>query len=92
VSTKACSNSLPLVSPTALRALVVEGKQLSGFALHGLGLTDSHILVIVDGLLTLGTHLDYLARDSNPDISAQGYDMLLISLTGPIMSLAMSNH
>jgi hypothetical protein len=55
---------------------ILEGKAQS-LSLRGLGLTDSHVLAIADGLSTPGTHLDYLNLDSNPGISAQGYDVLL---------------
>jgi hypothetical protein len=77
VSTKKRSVHSTLVSPTALRALFVEGNRFRSLSLRGLGLTDSHVLAIVDGLSTPGTHLDYLNLDSNPGISAQGYDALL---------------
>jgi hypothetical protein len=77
VSAKAQSvDSTPLVSPTALRALFVEGKQFQWLWLTGLGLTDSHVLAIVDGLSTPGTHLDGLKLESNPDITARGYGAL----------------
>jgi hypothetical protein len=66
-----------LVSPTALRALFVEGKQLGGLMLNDLGLTDSHVVAIVDGLSTPGTRLSYLNLESNPGITAQGYGALL---------------
>jgi hypothetical protein len=42
-----------------------------------LGLTDSHVLAIVDGLSTPGIYLDYLNLESNPDITDQGYGALL---------------
>jgi hypothetical protein len=41
------------------------------------GLTDSHILAIVDGLSTPGNHLNFLNLESNPGICAQGYGALL---------------
>jgi hypothetical protein len=76
VSTKAHSARSTLVSPTALRALFVEGKQFEWLLLNGLGLTDSHVLAIVDGLSTPGTHVGTLELDSNPDITDQGYGAL----------------
>jgi hypothetical protein len=45
--------------------------------LRGLGLTDSHVLAIVDRLSTPGIHLGSLNLDSNPGITAQGYGALL---------------
>jgi hypothetical protein len=42
-----------------------------------LGLTDSHVLAIVDGLSTPGIYLDHLNLESNPGITAQGYGALL---------------
>jgi hypothetical protein len=78
VSTKTSSVHSALVSPTALRALVVEGKQFRRIlSLRGLGLTDSHVLAIVDGLSTPGIHLSELNLESNPGITAQGYGALL---------------
>jgi hypothetical protein len=78
VSTKTSSVHSALVSPTALRALVVEGKQFQRIlSLRGLGLTDSHVLAIVDGLSTPGIHLSELNLESNPGITAQGYGALL---------------
>jgi hypothetical protein len=77
VSTKTRSVHSTLVSPTALRALFVEGKQFQRLSLNGLGLTDSHVLAIEDGLSTPGTHLRMLDLESNPGITAQGYDALL---------------
>jgi hypothetical protein len=75
VSTKARSVHSTLVSPRALRALFIEGKELS-LRLNGLGLTDSHVLSIVDGLSTPGTRLHCLNLESNPGISCQGYGAL----------------
>jgi hypothetical protein len=75
VSTKPRSVHSTLVSPRALRALFIEGRQLS-LRLKGLGLTDSHVVAIVDGLPTAGIHLDYLNLELNPGISAQGYGAL----------------
>jgi hypothetical protein len=66
-----------LVSPTALRSLFVEGKQFRTLSLRGLGLTDSHVLAIVDGLSTPYTHVGYLNLESNPGITAQGYGALM---------------
>jgi hypothetical protein len=77
VSTKTRSVHSTLVSPRALRALFVEGKESGGLRLMGLGLTDSHVLAIVDGLSTSGTHLSMLDLASNPGITAQGYGALL---------------
>jgi hypothetical protein len=77
VSTKTRSVHSTLVSPTALRALFVEGKDGYELNLRGLGLNDSHVLAIVDGLSTPGIHFDYLNLESNPCITAQGYDALL---------------
>jgi hypothetical protein len=79
VSTKTHSARWSLVSPTALRALFVdrEGDPFRTLSLRGLGLTDSHVLAIVDALSTRGNHLNYLNLDSNPGISAQGYGALL---------------
>jgi hypothetical protein len=77
VSTKTRSVHFAQVSPTALRALFVEGKRFDTLSLRGLGLTDSHVLAIVDGLSTPGTRLSYLNLESNPDISAQGNRALL---------------
>jgi hypothetical protein len=79
VLTKARSIHSTLVSPTALRALIVEGKQFYSLMLSDLGLTDSHVLAIVDGLSTPGTHLNKLNLESNPGITAQGY-MALFNL------------
>jgi hypothetical protein len=45
--------------------------------LNGLGLTDSHVLAIADGLSTPGTHVGTLELESNPGITAQGYGALL---------------
>jgi hypothetical protein len=77
VSTKTRSIHSTLVSPRALRALFVDlfvegGK--TRLSLCGLGLTDSHVRVIVDGLSTPGIHLGHLNLESNPGITAQGYD------------------
>jgi hypothetical protein len=77
VSTKTGSVHSTLVSPTALRALFVEGKAFLRLSLRGLGLTDSHILAIVDGLSTPGIHVRYLNLESNPGITAQGYGALI---------------
>jgi hypothetical protein len=76
LSTKTRSVHSTLVSPTALRALLVEGYQFVKLFLCSLGLTDSHILAIVDGLSTPGIHLGCLNLSSNPGITAQGYDAL----------------
>jgi hypothetical protein len=77
VSTKTRSVHSTLVSPTALRALLAEGKYNRTLRLNGLGLTDSHILAIVDGLSTPGAHFNDLNLESNPGITAQGYGALL---------------
>jgi hypothetical protein len=76
VSAKTRSVDSTLVSPRALRALFIEGKEFS-LRLNGLGLTDSHALAIVDGLSTPGTRLHCLNLESNPGISAQGYGTLV---------------
>jgi hypothetical protein len=76
VSTKAHSIHLTLVSPRPLRALFVKRTVFQTLSLRGLGLTDSHVLAIVDGLSTPGIHLDYLNLECNPGITAQGYDAL----------------
>jgi hypothetical protein len=78
VSTKTSSVHSTLVSPTALRALIVEGQESQRLYLNlnDLGLTDSHVLAIVDGLSTPGTHLSKLNLESNPGITAQGYGAL----------------
>jgi hypothetical protein len=68
---------LTLVSPTALRALFVEGKRFRELYLNDLGLTDSHVLAIVDGLSTPGIHLNYLNLTHNQGITAQAYGALL---------------
>jgi hypothetical protein len=60
VSTKMRYVHSTLVSPTALRSLFVEGNQFRSLSLRGLGLNDSHVLAIVDGLSTPDTHLDWL--------------------------------
>jgi hypothetical protein len=65
-----------LVSPRALRALFVEGKPFRSLSLRGLGLTDNHVLAIVDGLSTSGAHLSTLNLESNPGITARGYGAL----------------
>jgi hypothetical protein len=77
VSTKTRSVHSTLVSPTALRALFVEGKQFQELKLNDLGLTDSHLLAIVDGLSMPGTHLKRLNVESSPGITARGYGALL---------------
>jgi hypothetical protein len=77
VSTKTRSVNSILVSPTALRALLVEGKRFHTLSLHGLDLTDSHVLAIVGGLSTPDTHVCYLDLESNPGITAQGYGALI---------------
>jgi hypothetical protein len=59
-----------------LRALFVEEK-FRTLCLRGLGLTDCHVLAIVDGLSTPGNHLNLLSLNSNPGIGAQGYEELL---------------
>jgi hypothetical protein len=86
VSTKARSVHSSLVSPRALRALFVEGKRFHRLTLSDLGLTDSHVLAIVDGLSTPGTHLSMLNLESNPGITARGYGALfnLINRTNAI--------
>jgi hypothetical protein len=76
VSTKTRSVHSTLVSPAALRALFVKGKLKYALSLRGLGLTDSHVLAIVDGLSTTGSHLESLYLDSNPGITDQGYGAL----------------
>jgi hypothetical protein len=76
VSTKAHSARSTLVSPRALCALFLDRKQFQRLSLRGLGLTDSHVLVIVDGLSTPDNHLNFLNLESNPGISAQGYGAL----------------
>jgi hypothetical protein len=60
-----------------LHTLIVEGNQFEGLSLCGLGLTDSHIVAIVDGLSTPGTYLNMLDLESNPGITDQGYGALL---------------
>jgi hypothetical protein len=82
VSTKTRSVHSTLVSPRALRALVVEGQGSQRLYLNHLGLNDSHILAIVDGLSTRGTHLSKLNLESNPGITAQGYGALLNLING----------
>jgi hypothetical protein len=77
VSTKTHSAHSTLVSPTALRALFIEGKPFRTLILNDLGLTDSHVRAIVDGLSTPSTHLRRLNLESNPGITAQGYGALL---------------
>jgi hypothetical protein len=78
VSTKPCSNHSTLVSPKALRGMIVEGGPKNfKLWLRGLGLTDNHIFAIVDGLSTPGTHLDAMCVESNPGITDQGYGALL---------------
>jgi hypothetical protein len=77
LSTKTRSVHSPLVSPRALRALFVEGKWCHRWTLSDLGLTDSQVLAIVDGLSTPGNHLNMLNLESNPGITAQGYGALL---------------
>jgi hypothetical protein len=77
VLTKTRSVNSMLVSPTALRSLFVEGKQFRKLWLSGLGLTDSHVLAIVDWLSTPDSHVDSLILESNPGITAQGYGALL---------------
>jgi hypothetical protein len=57
VSTKMRSVHSTLVSPRVLRALFVEGERFRSLSLRSLGLTDNHVLAIVDGLSTRGTHL-----------------------------------
>jgi hypothetical protein len=64
---------LALVSPTALRALIVEGQGCQRLYLNDLGLTDSHVLAIVDGLSIPGTHLEYLNLESNLGITVPHY-------------------
>jgi hypothetical protein len=76
LSTKTRSVHSTVVSPRALRALIVEGKQFHRLRLSNLGLTDSHVLAIVVGLSTPGARLHCLKLDSNPGISAQGYGAL----------------
>jgi hypothetical protein len=76
VSTKTRSVHSTLVSPRSLRALVVEGKDNYELSLRGLGLTDSHVLAIVDGLSTGDTHLSYLSLTNNLSITVQGYGAL----------------
>jgi hypothetical protein len=84
VSTKTRCVHSTLVSPTALRAmfvegndLCVEGNDLCELSLRGLGLTNSHVLAIVDGLSTPGHHVCQLNLLSNPGITGQGYGALL---------------
>jgi hypothetical protein len=77
VSTKTRCVHSTLVSPTALRAMFVEGNDDCELSLRGLGLTDSHVLAIVDGLSTPGHHVRYLMLMSNPGITGQGYGALL---------------
>jgi hypothetical protein len=86
ISTKTRSVHSSLVSPGALRAMIAEGKNNGSFRLNGLGLTDSHVLVIVDVLSTPGTQLRWLNLESNPGITDQGYGALfnLINRTNPI--------
>jgi hypothetical protein len=75
VSTRSVHSTL--VSPIALRDLFVEGKNKYELRLRGLGLTDSHVVALVDGLSASGTHLRWLELTSNPGITAQGYGALL---------------
>jgi hypothetical protein len=77
VSTKTRSAHSTLVSPRALCALIVEEEYNRTLRLNGLGLTDSHVLAIVDGLSTPDTCLGYLNLESNPHITAQGYGALM---------------
>jgi hypothetical protein len=77
VSTKMRSVHSSLVSPRVLRALFVEGERFRSLSLRSLGLTDNHVLAIVDGLSTRGTHLRTLNLESNPGITARGYGALL---------------
>jgi hypothetical protein len=77
VSTKTLSAHSSLVSPAALRALLGEGKRSGLLSLSGLGLTDSHVLAIVDSLSTPGSRLGDLELTYNPDITDQGYGALL---------------
>jgi hypothetical protein len=77
VSTQTLSVHSTLVSPAALRALLVEGREFHSLWLRGLGLTDSHVLAIVDGLSTPGTHVNIMQLLFNPGITAQGYGALL---------------
>jgi hypothetical protein len=76
ISTKTRSVHSSLVSPRALRALIGR-RRYRLLILNGLGLNDSHVLAIVDGLSTCGTHLRELNLESNPGITAQGYGALL---------------
>jgi hypothetical protein len=79
-STRTHSARSTVVSPTALRALCVDCEvyAVRFLILRGLGLTDSHVLAIVDGLSTTpGSHLSELNLESNPGISAQCYGALL---------------
>jgi hypothetical protein len=54
-------------------------------------LADSHVLAIVDGLSTYGSHLHLLDLESNPGISAQGYGALfnLINRTNVIEHVSL---
>jgi hypothetical protein len=77
LSAKTNSAHSTLVNPRALRALFVEGNRFRALHLCGLGLNDSHVFAIVDGLSTPGTRMDMLNLESNPAISARGYGALL---------------
>jgi hypothetical protein len=80
VSTKTRSAHSTLVSPKALRALIVEMRQSEvELCLRGLGLTDNHVLAIVHALSLpqCCTTLIYLNLESNPGITDQGYGALL---------------
>jgi hypothetical protein len=82
VSTKMRPVYSALVSPSALRALFVERNRFQRLImLRGLGLTDSHVLAIADGLSsTYGTQS--LTLDSNPGITSEGYDALFRLVKG----------
>jgi hypothetical protein len=82
ISSKTRSVHSTLVSPRALRAQIVQWKFHRKLRLNGLGLTESHVLAIVDVFPTPDTHFSLLNLESNPDITAQGYDALFNLING----------
>jgi hypothetical protein len=86
VSTETRPVHSTVVSPRALRAMFAVEGNFRTLSLRGLDLNDSHIFAIVDGLSTPDTHLECLELDSNPGITAQGYDALfnLINLANVV--------